>query len=194
VPPGRAISASSIFSEMSASGRQWRTYVESMSGNCQPTGVHGFGRNPVTFFDASHPLCSSWDVPLGTPRSGALATALRTNSLPAFSLVVPNLCHATHSCPVSTGDAWLSRWINRIVTSPSYRQGGTAVFLTWDEGKRRIGQRVPLIVVSPATVPGTISRVRYTHYSLLRTTAQLLGVVPPGHAASATSLRTPFGL
>lgn len=194
VPPGRTIKAPSIFSELTSSGRQWRTYVESMPGNCRPTGVFGFGRNPARFFNASHPLCSRWDVPLGTPQSGALATALRSNTLPAFSMVVPNLCHATHSCPVSSGDAWLSRWVSRIVSSPSYRHGGTAVFLAWDEGKRQIGQRVPLIVVSPTTVPGTTSRVHYTHYSLLRTTAQLLGVVPPGHAASATSLRTPFGL
>ncbi len=193
--PGPAlISAPSIFSEVQRAGLQWRVYVESMKGNCQPAGPHGFARNPVAYYASSRRTCARWDVPLGTPSAGHLATALRTGHLPAFSMVIPNRCDSTHSCPVGTGDAWLSRWIDTIVRSPAYRRGDTAVFLTWDEGKRDIGQHVPLIVVSPTTRPGTVSAHRFDHLSLLRTTTDLLHLAAPGSSGRAASLASTFGL
>ena len=188
------ISAPTIFSELTGSRRQWRTYYDSMPSNCHPMEEFGYARNPVAYFRADRGLCRRWDIPMGTVHHGSLASALSENRLPAFSLVVPSMCHSTHSCPVATGDTWLSRWINRIVTSPAYRAGHTAVFLTWDDGQKDIGQHIPLIVVSPSTTPGTRSSAAFNHYSLLRTTADLLGVTPPGHAAAATSLQAPFGL
>jgi len=193
-PSARAIDAPTLFSEVAASGRQWRTYVESMSGNCGAMGRYGYARNPAAYFSQSRSRCTRWDVPLGRPHSGALSHALGTGGLPAFSLVIPNKCHSTHGCPVTAGDNWLSRWVNRIVASQAYRSGGTAVFITWDEGKRDLGQHIALIVVSPTTVPGTVVRVRSDHYALLRTTADLLGVPPPGLAATAPSLGQAFGL
>ncbi|HET8602859.1 MAG TPA: alkaline phosphatase family protein [Marmoricola sp.] len=192
--PAQPINAPTIFSEVAASGRQWRTYYDSMPSNCHPMGRFGFARNPVMWFRGDRGLCSRWDLPMGTPHHGSLASALASNHLPAFSLMVPNLCHSTHSCPVANGDAWLSRWINRIVTSPAYRSGTTAVFLTWDEGKRDIGQHIPLIVIAPSTPPGTTTSTVFNHYSLLRTTADLLGLGSPGHAATAPSMRAAFGL
>jgi phosphatidylinositol-3-phosphatase len=193
-PSAQPINAPSIFSEVARSGRQWRTYVESMPANCRAMGRHGYARNPPIYFAGSRGRCTSWDVSMGTAHAGALATALRTNQLPAFSLIIPSRCHSTHDCPVASGDAWLSRWINHIVASPSYRNGSTAIFLTWDEGKHDLGQHVPLIVVSPSTTPGTVSRTRFDHYSLLRATAGLLDVRPPGNASTAPSLRLAFGL
>lgn len=193
-PSAQPINAPSIFSEVARYGRQWRTYVESMPANCRAMGKYGYARNPPIYFTGSRSRCTSWDVSMGTPHAGALATALRTNRLPAFSLIIPNLCHSTHGCPVTSGDAWLSRWINHIVASPSYRNGSTAVFLTWDEGKHDLGQHIPLIVVSPSTTPGTVSRRRFNHYSLLKATASLLGVPPPGNASTAPPLRLAFGL
>jgi phospholipase C len=196
-PSRRAINAPTIFSEVSRSGRQWRTYSESMPGNCRPLASAKFGgyaRNPAAYFTSTRRLCDRWDVPMGNVHQGNLATALDNSRLPAFSLMIPNLCHSTHACPVATGDTWLSRWITRITTSASYQGGSTAIFLTWDEGKHDTGQHVPLIVVSPTTTPGTTSSTVLDHYSLLRTTAELLGVAPPGHSGATPSMLTAFGL
>jgi phospholipase C len=193
-PAAQPIDAPSIFSEVAASGRQWRTYVEAMPANCQAMGKYGFARNPAAYFTRSRSQCPAWDLPLGRSRSGAFATALRTDRLPAFSLVIPDKCHSTHGCPVTSGDAWLSHWVNRIVASRSYRNGSTAVFLTWDEGKRDLNQHIALIVVSPTTPRGAVSRARLNHYSLLRATAGLLGIRPPGRAGTARGLDRPFGL
>jgi len=193
-PAHRSIHAPSLFGELRRSGRQWRTYAESMAANCSPHGPHGYARNPAADYRDARRQCSRWDVPLGTPTAGALVRALHHGRLPAFSLVLPNLCHSTHSCPVAAGDAWLSRLVTQIVHSPAYRRGHTAVFLTWDEGRHDLGQHIPLIVVSPTTPRGAVSSTRYDHYSLLRTTAELLHVPAPGHARSARSMRQAFGL
>jgi hypothetical protein len=57
------------------------------------------------------------------------------------------------------------------------------------------GNHIPLIVVSPYTAAGTRSGTAFTHYSLLRTTEQLLGITSfLGNAAAASSMRAAFGL
>jgi phosphatidylinositol-3-phosphatase len=193
-PPQELFRAPNIFAELAAAGRPWGVYSESMTSNCQPVGKYGFARNPAAWFRGDRALCARWNVPMGTVHHGPLAGALSSDNLPTFDLLVPNLCHSTHNCPVASGDTWLSRWINRIVTSSAYRDGSTAVFVTWDEGRRDQGQHIPLIVMSPSTPPGTTSIGAFNHYSLLATTAGLLGVSPPGHAAQARSMQAAFGL
>ena len=115
---------------------------------------------------------------------------------------------------VVTGDQWLNDWISRITATPDYRSGNTAIFVTWDEGAgddESNGETcadsahadtskypscwVPLVVISPSTKPGTSSSTFLTHYSLLATTEDLLGLSPNlGEAATAPSLRNDFGL
>jgi phospholipase C len=190
----RVIRAPNLFDEVTASGRQWRIYSESMPSNCHRMGKYGFARNPAVWFRDDRRRCARWDVPMGTADHGPLTHALDANRLPTFSLMVPDLCHATHGCPVSTGDAWLSTWIHRIVSSPAYRDHRTVVFLTWDEGKHDLGQHIPMIVISPSTAAGTMSGSAFNHYSLLQTTAGLLGVPAPGRAAEAPPMKAAFGL
>jgi len=43
-------------------------------------------------------------------------------------------------------------------------------------------------------VAGTRSATAFTHYSLLRTTEEQLGLGLLGNAATATSMRSPFGI
>jgi hypothetical protein len=54
---------------------------------------------------------------------------------------------------------------------------------------------VPALVVSPFTPPATRSTERFSHYSLLRTTEELLGAGPLlAGAKRASSMREAFGL
>lgn len=88
--------------------------------------------------------------------------------------------------------AWLARWVPAIVASPAYARGDTAVFIVWDEGQG--DNHVPLLAVAPSVRPGTQARGRLDHYSLLATTARLLGVPAPGRAATASSMAAALGL
>ncbi|HMC53506.1 MAG TPA: alkaline phosphatase family protein, partial [Acidimicrobiales bacterium] len=130
------------------------------------------------------------DIPLGSAQSGSLTGDLASGTLPTFSFVTPDVCSDTHNCSVGTGDAWLALLLPRIFDSPTYRAGRTAVFLVWDEDSP-----MPNVVVSPTTPPGTVSDVPFDHYSLLRTTEEMLGIGNLlGHAATAPSMRASFRL
>lgn len=198
-----------IFGQLRATGQSWRVYAEGMPGACRrsDSGRYVVRHNPPTYFPALAADCRSSDVALGTPSAGRLVSDLTHRRLPALSVVVPDQCHNTHNCPVATGDHWLAQVLPRLLASPDYRRGRTAVFLTWDEGKG--GQRgescrttrsrschIVTVTISPSTRPGTRSAARLDHFSLLKTTEELLGLPLLGHAAdpTTTSLRGPFHL
>jgi phospholipase C len=105
------------------------------------------------------------------------------------------MCNDEHDCDVATGDAWLRAWVPAILDSPAYRRGKTALFITYDEGSRS-DNRVYTVVVSPYTKRGTVSTVRFDHYSLLATQEALLGLPCLGHACDpeTRSMRAAFGL
>ena len=98
-----------------------------------------------------------------------------------YSLIVPNLCNDAHDCPLSTADAWLKNLVPRILDSPAWKDGGV-LFITFDEadGQDRQANRVATLVIAPSVVPGTRSSVPHTHYSLLRTVQDGLGLDLPG--------------
>ncbi|MBE1608058.1 alkaline phosphatase family protein [Actinopolymorpha pittospori] len=187
-PSRHRLDVPSIFSQV---GVDWRSLNESMRTNCQQTNdaLYAVRHNPAAYYTNIRHVCATRDVPLTAhPELDA-----------RFTFVTPNICHDMHSvCPGSrselrTGDAFLSRIVPKLVDSPEYRSGRTAIFLTWDEGGSG-PNHVVTEVIAPTVVPGTRSHVRFTHYSLLHTTEELLGVPYLGKAGTAPSMRDAFGL
>jgi phospholipase C len=196
-PVAHPLRVPSIYSQVDAAGKTWREYEESAPGRCPlaSSGRYAVKHDPAPYYRGIRRECALGDVPLGTTARGSLRADLANGTLPAFSFVTPNLCDDTHDCGVATGDAWLQSWFERILSSPDYRAGDTVVFLTWDEDGSA-SNRVPMIVVSPSTAPGTVSTASFDHYSLLRTTEQLLGIRrllghagDPGTASMAGAFR-----
>lgn len=194
-PSAHPITGGSIFSEVAGAGGSWATFAESMPGDCvqNPAAPYAVKHNPSAYYTSLRASCPSLDVPLGTTVAGPLASDLRSGRLPTFSLIVPNLCSDTHDCPVSTGDAWLGRWMSAITSSPVYAAGRTAVFVTWDEDDSGHNNAVDLLVVAPSVRPGTLAPGAFTHLSLLRTTELLLGVAA-SLVPQAPSMRSAFHL
>jgi Phosphoesterase family len=193
-PADHSFTADNVFRQVRALGRQARSYAEDMPRNCalQPAGLYVVKHNPAPYYKGGddRAACQRDNVPLGTTAAGPFASGLDDGTLPAFSFVAPNLCNDSHDCPVKRGDVWLSAWLGRILTSPTYRAGGTAVFVVWDEPGI-----VPNLVISPSTRPGTAPEVPFDHYSLLRTTEDMLGISDHlGRAATARSMRSAFRL
>jgi phosphatidylinositol-3-phosphatase len=180
----------------------WRVYAESMPRHCYhwPFGGYVASHNPAPYY-ASLTGCSDFDLGYR-----AFRRDLDADTLPAFAFVTPNLCHDMHSCAVGTGDAWLAHAIAHIVGSAAYRRGDTAVFVTFDEGDKGGSNdcatnrsdancHVLTAVVSPSTPPHTRARALFNHYSLLRTTEEMLGLEPLlGRAKTAASMRAAFNL
>jgi hypothetical protein len=67
------------------------------------------------------------------------------------------------------------------------------IFLTWDEDSGSNDNHIPTIVISP-TSQGVSSSTHFDHYSLLRTTEEILGLPFIGGASSASSMRSDFHL
>jgi phosphatidylinositol-3-phosphatase len=189
--------APSIFGQ----GETWRAYQESMPSSCDRSnsGEYAARHNPPPYYK-SLAGCAKYDVPFSQ-----LASDLAGQQLPAFSFITPNLIDDMHDGTVAQGDAWLSRALPQIFASPQYRNGSTAVFVTWDEGEgghtsncvantTDVGCHVATLVISPSTVPGTRSATLFNHYSLLGTAEQLLGLPRLGQAAAYQTMVSAFRL
>jgi phosphatidylinositol-3-phosphatase len=192
-------SAPSIFGQ----GETWKAYQESMPSNCHASdsGEYAVSHNPAPYY-TSLSGCASRDVPYTR-----LATDLVGNALPAFSFITPNLIDDMHDGTVAQGDAWLAKNLPAILTSKPYQAGTTAVFITWDEGSggypvedcddtttTDTSCHVATIVISPTTPAGTTSGTFFSHYSLLATTEQLLGLPKLGQAKSSPTMTATFHL
>jgi phosphatidylinositol-3-phosphatase len=184
-------------------GETWKAYEESMPSNCDTSdsGAYAVSHNPAPYY-TSLSGCASRDVPYTR-----LATDLAGNALPAFSFITPNLIDDMHDGTVAQGDAWLAKNLPTILTSKPYQAGTTAVFITWDEGSggypvedcddtttTDTSCHVATIVVSPTTPAGTTSGTFFSHYSLLATTEQLLGLPKLGQAKSSPTMTATFHL
>ena len=192
-PPAHPLTVDNLFRQVMAAGRTERSYQEGMPGPCDlgASGSYAVKHNPAAYYVGAEDraACRADDVPLGSLDAGPLVDDLAADTLPAFSFVTPDLCHDTHDCPVAAGDSWLALWVPKILASPAYRSGTTAVFIVWDEPTP-----MPNIVVSPSTPPKTTATEAFDHYSLLRTTEELLGLPLLGDAAGASSMRAAFHL
>ena len=179
-PDEHTLSGPSIFSQL---GAGWRAVAESMPSPCahDDAGEYLARHNPAVYYASVAAACRTQDA------AGPLRVSAR------FTFVTPNRCNDGHDCPLASVDRWLSHALPPLLASPAYRQGGTAIFLTWDEGGHESNQ-VPVIVVSPYTRAGTRSGAAFDHYSLLGTTESMLGVRCLAAACHAASMRRAFGL
>ena len=111
----------------------------------------------------------------------------RPASLPAFSLVVPDLCHDMHNCPVATGDHWLAHFVPPLLRLPR-----TVVFIVFDEGTSDAGGggHVAALAVGSAVRTHHADRQPTNHYGLLRTIEDALGLPHLGASQTAHPLST----
>jgi hypothetical protein len=176
-PSAHPLSIPSIFSLL---GSNWRALDESMPSNCALTsdGNYAVRHNPAAYYTNIRGACASQSLPLGSvPDLSA-----------RFTFITPNLCDDMHDCSTRAGDTWLSREVPLIVDSPQYQAGGTVLFITFDENDEG-GTLVALYAIAPSIRPGTTVGQPFDHYSLLRTTEELLGLRPLlGRAQSASSM------
>lgn len=189
-PASHPLTADNLFRQVRAMGGAAVTVAEGMKGTCDLTasGEYAVKHNPAAYYVGAddRAACQRDDQPA---RDGA-AIASRASTLPTFLFVVPDLCDDTHDCGVSRGDRWLASWLPKLFGSASYDAADTAVFVVWDEPTP-----MPFIAVTPSIRPGTVLRTAVDHYSLLRTTEELLGIGEHlGAAATSPSMRSGLGI
>jgi acid phosphatase len=157
-----------IGSQLSAKHRPWAAYAEGYPSSSRFAKKH----LPFLYF----PRSASHVLPL---------QRFNPRKLPAYALVIPDLCNDMHDCSVATGDHWLRNFIAPILTVKD-----TAIFIVFDEGTSNAGGggNVALIVAGTAVRRHSVFKAATSHYGLLRTIESGLGLPLLGHAGTATPL------
>jgi hypothetical protein len=184
-PASHPLDVPSIFSLLPGGGS--RSLLESMPSNCarSDAGDYAVRHNPQAYYVNLGGDCARYNVPLADPPDLSAR----------FTFVTPNLIHDMHNGTVADGDAWLSTFMPKVLTSDEYTPGHAAVFLTWDEDDLLSANQIPTLVIAPSVAPGTRVTARLDHYAMLRATQEMLGLAPLlGAAAGAADMRTPFSL
>lgn len=191
------VNASNLVDQLEAAHKSWKAYMEDMPSPCfiGSAGDYAQKHNPFIYFDDIRNTagrCANI-VPLSKWGSD-----LVSGNLADFVWITPNLCHDTHDCGVSTGDAWLKEFLPQIFSAPGWQS--SALFLLWDEGVSDAGccqiaggGHVPMLLISPLGKPGFSSSVNYDHASVLRTIEEAWNLAPLRDAAcSCTAAMTDF--
>jgi phospholipase C len=211
-----ATNAPSLFSQLEGRGG-WKNYVESMPHACAGAskGQYKVGHNPAVFYTGLS-TCRANDVGVTnlSVRSGALWHDLKNKTLPAFSFISPNRAHDGDGAGLASADEFASKFIPLVTSSPAYRDGSTAVLVTYDEGNitksQVVGENctdqssdlagqheschIPFFVIYPFTPSGARWSGFATHYSVTRTVEELFGLPLLAHAQTAPSLMGAMGL
>ena len=180
----RVVPKQDIGTQLTNANVSWRAYMEGLTdAGCLDSPVpYDPGHNPFAFYGGA---CPSNVVPFSS-----LASDL-SGSTPRFVWITPDRCHDTHDCAVSAGDQWLSQVVPQITSSQAWKSNGV-LFVTWDEDDGSAGNRVLTLVIAPGVSHKTSSRM-YSHYSLLATVEDLLGVGRLGQAVQASPMSDLIG-
>ena len=163
------VKAKNLADSLDAAHKTWKTYAEDLP---KP----GYTGSFYKLYAKKHdPFMYFKDIASSAKRRAhivpftQLAHDVATKKLPAFSLVVPNLCNDMHNCDVATGDAWLKTNIVPLLTSPAL--SGGVVFVIFDEGTTGEGGggHTQALALGPLVTAGSVFAKTTNHYGLLRT-------------------------
>jgi len=157
--------------QLTAAGVSWSWYHEDL-GVC---GQYVSQENPFQFFTSTHASANLKDL-------SVFSSDLAAGNLPAVSFIQPGPQHSTHpavTVPVTRGLDWLDGLIRQIQASPAFAT--TAIVVIWDSSggwydhvpppqvdDQGLGQRVPMLVISPMAKKNYISHVQMDHVSILK--------------------------
>jgi acid phosphatase len=116
------------------------------------------------------------------PGSNLPASALPADlaALPTVSVLIPNLCHDMHDCPVSVGDRWARQHLPVYLSWA--QKHNSLLIVTFDEDNGTAANHIPTVFVGPMVHPGLVTE-RIDHYRILRTIEDMYRLPPLGQAA-----------
>jgi hypothetical protein len=101
--------------------------------------------------------------------ASSLAQDIKNDTLPDFSLYIPDLNNDGHDTGATFADRWLAKVFDPLMKNPSFMKDLLLV-ITFDENDRsEATNQIYTALVGSGIKPGSVSRHHYDHYSLLRT-------------------------
>ncbi len=184
--PGSPFHGANLGQACEAAGLTWRAYVEDLPAPGSPACTAADNR-----YTRKHCPWTHWaNLDHRNERPfAALGHDIETRNLPHLGFVIPNNCHNTHNggngCRPADGDACLAANLPAMVEAVG-PQG--MVVLTWDEDDKDHSNHILTVFKGPPVRKGYVAGRRMTHYTLLRTLCDALGLAPLGAAARETPI------
>jgi acid phosphatase len=189
--PGAPLEGENLGHACEAAGIEWRAYSEELpaagSDTCSyegngSTGLYTRKHEPWTNF-------GNLDHTRERPYTD-LATDLVAGKLPRLVYVIPSNCHNSHNskvtgCDARAADAWLQQALPPLIEAAGPRG---LVILTWDEDDKGSGNHILTVFAGGAVRAGAVVSRRITHYTVVRTITDGLGLKPFGLAAQETAI------
>jgi phosphatidylinositol-3-phosphatase len=171
-------SATSLADQLTDARLSWKAYMEDLPHACYRgagAGEYAKKHDPFMYYGrvAQNPSQCAHVVPLTE-----LVADERTDTVPRFAWITPNLCHDMHDCAPLEGDAFLARFVPPLLAALGSR--GLLV-LTWDEGatddgccRLAAGGHIATILAGPLAVPGARLTAPADQYSILQAIEDVL--------------------
>jgi hypothetical protein len=173
------VNAPNLGDEITASGRTWKAYQESMPTPCYVgnSGLYAQKHDPLIYFDSIRQdtaLCQKSIVPMTE-----LSKDLTANQLPNFAFIMPDLCNSGHDCTLNKADTWVNQMVKELQAAPALGDN-YLIIITFDEAATSdkssccgmpdsAGGRVATILISPLAKPAYEDATPTSHYGLLKT-------------------------
>jgi hypothetical protein len=186
------VSADNIVRHLLTAGKSWKSYAESLP-NVGYTGgdVYPYVRhhNPFTYFTD---VVNSQNQLHNLVPFTEFATDLKTNQLPQYSFIIPNLQDDAHDGSLSQADNWLKTNIAPLIAGSTFQKNGLLIILfdeSYSNDTQHGGGQVAALVISPLAKKGYQSTTFYQHQSTCRVLMQGLGLTSfPSACQTATQM------
>ena len=162
-----------------AADLDWRVYAEDYPGNCFLGSFAGsassgqYLRRHVPFLDYLNIQNDTARCKTHIVDATQFDADVAAQSLPAFSMYIPNTHNDGHDTDVATADRWLQGRFATLLADSAFMEG-TLFVVVFDEGTFSGPNVVYCVLVGAGVRPGTVSQQWYNHYDLLRTFEALL--------------------
>lgn len=203
------VTTDNVVREVTASGKTWKAYAESIPSQGYLAGDKGFylrRHDPFSYLsDVQQSAAAAANI---VPFS-QFASDLNANTLPNYAFVIPNARDDAHSCSdgsttdcaitarLQSADAWLAANIPPLLANTQFAGSGLLI-ITFDESANDStngGGHVATILVGTHVKAGyTGSTQTYDHRSVCALTMTALGVATiPNGAGLAPQMTEFFG-
>ena len=171
----RTLDATHIGDLLEAKGKTWKLYAEGYPGGC-------FLAKRSGLYTRTHvPFLSYRNVQQNPARcahvvdAGELRADIVRRALPDYMMYIPDNNNNGHETGVANADRYLERTLGPLLKDRRFTQD-LLVVVTFDEDDKQHDNHIYTALWGDEVAAGSKPKARYTHYSLLRTIEDKLGV------------------
>ncbi len=153
---------------LDAKGLTWKAYVEDYPGNCfQGATSAMFARKHVPFLSFKN-VTTNPSRCKNIVNSSEFDKDVKNNTLPNYSLFIPNLKNDGHNTSVTFADNYMSKKFGPLLKDSQFMDQMLFV-ITFDESESKANNQIFTAVYGDDVIAGAVSKKSYNHYSILKT-------------------------